>query len=208
MGDRLRKKKIFKIMEIFDERGRKINILEVEFEEQRLVKEFVKEDDVVLELGARYGSVSCTINQILSNKKSQVSVEPDHRVWSSLKSNREKNGAQFEIVEGFISRRKLNLVPRGYDTTFSLDENSNCFCCTLEEVEQKFNLDFNVLVADCEGFLGIFLEENPKIYNKMRAIIFEADMTHLCDYDKIRDNLLSNGFIEKLKDHQNVWIKE
>jgi FkbM family methyltransferase len=195
-------------MEIFNERDEKINTLLIEFEEQRLVKEFVKESDVVLELGARYGSVSCTINQILSNKKSQVSVEPDHRVWSSLKRNREINGCQFEIIEGFISRKKLNLVPRGYDTTFSQDETSDCFCCTLEEIEEKFNLDFNVLVADCEGFLEIFLDENPKLYGKMRALIFEADMTDICNYDKIRKNLSFHGFIEKINDHQNVWIKE
>lgn len=195
-------------MEIFDEKGKRINTSVVEAEEQRLVKEFVRESDVVLELGARYGSVSCTINSILSDKKSQVSVEPDYRVWSSLKSNREKNESHFEIIEGFISRQKLNLVPKGYDTTFSPDENSNYFCCTLEEVEQQFNLEFNVLVADCEGFLGIFLEENPKIYEKMRAIIFEADMAHLCDYSKIQDNLLSHGFTEKVSGHQNVWVKE
>ena len=33
------------------------------------------------------------------------------------------------------------------------------------------NLKFNVLVADCEGFL----EENPELYNELEMIIFEAD---------------------------------
>jgi FkbM family methyltransferase len=195
-------------MRIFNESGLEINTQIIEFEEQRLAKEFIRENDVVLELGARYGSVSCVINNILSNKKSQVSVEPDHRVWVALKDNREKNGAEFNIIEGFISRKKLNLVPRGYDTTFSHDETSDCFCCTLDEVEEKFNLNFNVLVADCEGFLEIFLDENPKLYEKMRAVIFEADMTDICNYDKIRKNLFFYGFIEKVNGHQNVWVKE
>lgn len=195
-------------MIIFDENGIEVNIEIVEFEEQRLTKEFIKESDVVLELGARYGSVSCTINRILSDKKSQVSVEPDYRVWDSLKNNRERNGSKFHIIEGFISKKKLNLVPRGYDTTFSQDENSDCFCCTLEEVEEKFNLNFNALVADCEGFLEIFMDENPKLYEEMRVIIFEEDMPDRCNYAKIRKNLSLHGFIEKVNDHQNVWVKE
>jgi hypothetical protein len=34
-----------------------------------LVYKFIKEDDIVLELGARYGMISYVINQKLNNKK-------------------------------------------------------------------------------------------------------------------------------------------
>ena len=40
-----------------------------ETHEQNLVKEYIKEDDIVLELGARYGTVSCLINSILNKNK-------------------------------------------------------------------------------------------------------------------------------------------
>ena len=36
---------------------------------------FIKENDVVLELGARYGTSSCAINSKLKNKSNQVSVD-------------------------------------------------------------------------------------------------------------------------------------
>ena len=35
----------------------------IEKQEQDLVEKYILESDVVLELGARYGSVSCTINK-------------------------------------------------------------------------------------------------------------------------------------------------
>lgn len=37
--------------------------------EQIFAEWFIKENDIVLELGARYGTVSCAINSKLKNKK-------------------------------------------------------------------------------------------------------------------------------------------
>jgi FkbM family methyltransferase len=195
-------------MRILDERGKLIDTNFVEAAEQKMVKDFLHEDDVVLELGARYGSVSCTINQILKNKKNQVSVEPDYRVWSSLEMNRDSNECEFEIVRGFVSKEKLNIVAKGYDTTFTPDETSNVDCLTLDEIEGKFNLSFNVLVADCEGFLEIFFEENPNLYDRLDKVIFEADREDFCNYATIRENLRSRGFHEHISGHQNAWTKE
>ena len=195
-------------MRILDEKGQSINTEIVEAAEQKMVKEFVHEDDVVLELGARYGSVSCTINEILKNRKNQVSVEPDYRIWASLENNRNSNRCEFEIFKGFVSRQKLNIVAKGYDTGFTPDETSNVECLTLEEIENKFNLKFNVLVADCEGFLEIFFEENPDLYSKLDKIIFEADREDFCNYEILRENLRNNGFHEHIGGHQNAWTKK
>ena len=195
-------------MRIIDEKGQSINTEIVEAAEQKMVKEFIHEDDVVLELGARYGSVSCTINDILKNRKNQVSVEPDYRIWSSLENNRNSTRCGFEIVKGFVSRQKLNIVAKGYDTGFTPDETSNVECLTLEEIENKFNLKFNVLVADCEGFLEIFFEENPILYSNLDKIIFEADREDFCNYEILRENLRNNGFHEHIGGHQNAWTKK
>ena len=195
-------------MRILDEKGQSINTEIVEAAEQKMVKEFVHEDDVVLELGARYGSVSCTINEILKNRKNQVSVEPDYRIWASLENNRNSNRCEFEIFKGFVSRQKLNIIAKGYDTAFTPDETSNVECLTLEEIENKFNLKFNVLVADCEGFLEIFFEENPDLYSKLDKIIFEADREDFCNYEILRENLRNNGFHEHIGGHQNAWTKK
>ena len=64
-----------------------------------------------------------------------------------------------------------------------------------------------MLVADCEGFLEVFFDENPDFYDNLRLIIFEADYAEKCNYDKIRNNLQQKGFTKLLEGHQNVWMK-
>ena len=71
---------IYKKINIVDLYGNKVDIEHIEKHEQDLANEYILEDDVVLELGARYGSVSCIINSKLNNKNNQVVVEPDDRV--------------------------------------------------------------------------------------------------------------------------------
>lgn len=203
-------------MEIFDQNNNKIDLNKMEATEQRLANKYINENDVVLELGARYGSVSCIINSKLNNKSNQVVVEPDTRVWDALESNKIRNGCDFHIVKGFISKKKLGLTNLkvcfgGYGATFVNDNNSTIPCFTLDEIKEKYGLKFNVLVADCEGFLEIFFDENPNFYDEIRMIIFEADYVEKCNYDKIRNTLQTKGFIETHIEgknrHQNVWIK-
>jgi len=199
-------------MNFYDENNNKIDNEYWEKNEQDLVKQYIKSTDVVLELGARYGTVSCTINKILNNQNNQVSVEPDERVWNALENNKKINNCNFNIIKGFISNNKLNLINKneclGYGTSSTLDIESQIRNYSLNEIKEIYNLTFNVLVADCEGFLETFFEENPNIYNEIRLIIFEADYVQKCDYIKIKDILRIKNFINLLDGHQNVWIKE
>jgi hypothetical protein len=53
-----------------------INHKTTEHHEQFLANKLIQGNDCVLELGARYGTVSCTINNKLINKENQVVIEP------------------------------------------------------------------------------------------------------------------------------------
>ena len=109
-----------------NEKGEIINNQFIERTEQELAYKYIQPTDRVLELGARYGSVSCMINSRLKKKyKSlQVSVEPDDRIWESLEYNKKFNECEFNIVKGFISKKKMNLCYGGYATTSIPDEKS------------------------------------------------------------------------------------
>jgi FkbM family methyltransferase len=199
-------------MDIRDHHGNSIDINDMEREEQDLAREYILENDVVLELGARYGSVSCTINYKLNNKQNQVVVEPDDRVWEALELNRTRNNCHFNIVKGFISNRKLDLTNiddhfGGYGATYIETNTTNKISYTLQSVKEQYNLNFNVLIADCEGFLEIFFDENPEFYDQLRLVIFEADYPEKCNYQKIKDILYKKKFINLLNGRQNVWIK-
>jgi FkbM family methyltransferase len=199
-------------MNILDLRGNKINIQIVEKCEQDLANKYILENDIVLELGARYGSVSCVINSKLNNKNNQVVVEPDNRVWNALEKNKKNNNCEFNIIKGFISNKKLDLTNLdccmdGYGSTFIENSQTKIPSYSLDEIMNKYNLNFNVLVADCEGFLELFFDENPNFYDNLRLIIFEADYPEKCNYDKIKNNLIKRKFNKILEGHQNVWIK-
>ena len=199
-------------MNIVDLFGNKVDIQRIEKPEQDLANIYILENDVVLELGARYGSVSCIINSKLNNKKNQVVVEPDDRVWDTLEKNKINNNCEFNIVKGFISNKKLDLTNLecchgGYGATFVENENTEILSYDLNSIEEKYNLKFNVLVADCEGFLEKFFDENPSFYDQIRMIIFEEDYPEKCNYAKIRYTLTQKGFNKVINGYQNVWMK-
>ena len=199
-------------MNIVDMHGNKVDTEHMEKHEQELANQYVLGNDVVLELGARYGSVSCTINSKLNDKNNQVVVEPDDRVWNALEQNRNSNNCEFNIVKGFISNKKLDLTNLdnwygGYGATFIESNDTKIPSYSLDEITNKYNLKFNVLVGDCEGFLEVFFDENPNFYDNLRLIIFEADYPEKCNYDKIKNKLIEKNFKKILEGHQNVWMK-
>jgi hypothetical protein len=57
------------IIIFIDLHGNYIDTEHIEKPEQDLAKKYIKKNDIVLELGARYGTVSCIINSKLNNKK-------------------------------------------------------------------------------------------------------------------------------------------
>lgn len=199
-------------MIIYNENNKLVNIKKLEKPEQDIAKKYIEKDDVVLELGARYGSVSCIINSKLNNKKNQVSVEPDERVWEALEKNKKINNCDFNIVKGFIGNKKMDLTNLneyygGYASTFIYNEKTKIKSYKLDEIIKQYNLKFNVLVADCEGYLEVFFDENPNFYKDLRLIIFEADYPDKCNYEKIRELLLKEKFKCVLKGHQNIYVK-
>ena len=74
-------------------------------------------------------------------------------------------------------------------------------------MENKYNLRFNTLVADCEGFLEQFMDENPKLYQQLSLIMFEKDYPNKCNYAKIENTLKTNGFTCLVGRFHSVWKK-
>lgn len=196
-----------------DENNNHINHIVAETDEQLIALKYIKPDDVVLELGARYGTVSCIVNKMLNNKNNQVSVEPDKNVWNALDLNLTNNKCNTNIVKGFISKQLLSLNESGYSSTQQIDHNTTVPNYTLDQVKEKYNiLNFTVLIVDCEGCMESFLNENPEILSTLRLITFEEDQPHICNYNNIKSILSQNNFyeVENTFDVVNrpIWIKK
>jgi FkbM family methyltransferase len=193
----------------YDENNKVIDIKYFEYPEQYIAEQIINENCVVLELGARYGTVSCRINRKLGNSNKQVSVEPDSSVWDALEKNRTRHCCNFYILKGAVSRKPLVVVDDGDSygryTKESTDDLVNRI--TLEELETVCNLKFNTLIADCEGFLEQFFEENPRMYEQLELVFFEKDFPERCNYEKIKQKLKEHGFNQILDGFHEVWKK-
>jgi FkbM family methyltransferase len=180
----------------YDENNNKINHLSKEIDEQHMANEYIDPHDIVLELGARYGTVSVIISEIVKNKGKLVSVEPDPTVYKALLDNKNKNNANFEILNKLISNKSKKLILDGYSTRTVDSDTNDGSCITYNNFKKLYPYKFNVLIADCEGCLYEFIEMLGDDLNNYNKILFEADQPQICNYDKIIQKLHNNGFTQ------------
>jgi len=197
-----------------DENNNSIDYLHCERDEQELCLKYVPEDSCgVLELGARYGTVTSTISHKLNHRPVLICVEPDQAVIDALRKNIERNNTKAFVIPHIVSGKPYGFINNGYESmTIPLPENLGpeykMYSLPLESILHYCGISkIDTLVADCEGFLENFFDENPNLYNDLKVVIFEADCSHLCDYNKIRTNLSIHGFHEEVGGIQNVWLK-
>ena len=205
-----------------NEHGDTIDVGRVETTEQHDAAMYIIPGDVVLELGARYGTVTYQIHKALKGLGAIVAVEPDSSVWSVLQSNLQNNGCMERndptrpvIIPGVISRIPQTLVGEGYGAKTVPGAGVHT---TIDDVYAKYGIQpFTVIVADCEGCLGTVLLENSALLKTARLVLFEADGTR-CENAHVRTLLRNAGFKDKtcvstrpLWDYvfnfHSVWVK-
>lgn len=192
-------------MSFIDRNGDPVDV-DFEKEEQFLVNRYIPRDATVLEMGARYGTISCLLSQILDDPTRHVAVEPDISVIEALTKNRETNNGKFHIYNGVISQYgydiQVKVIPEyryyEYGTYTKRSTSPTVKNMSLEELQKKHNLKFDCVVADCEGFFYDFVKENGDAVKNMRVIIYEQDGTPWSEmvikYKELDNILESYGF--------------
>jgi hypothetical protein len=165
--------------------------------EHQLVRKYIQADDVVLELGGRFGTTSCEISKMLNNSGKQVVVEPDENVWYLLALNRLTHHCSFWIYRGIISQYAMSIAHGSYDTRTIPVTNKNkpdssfsstaLNSMTIHQIQKELNLTFSVLLIDCEGCIQSLFEHAHDETNSflkwkqemshVKTIILEGDMS-------------------------------
>jgi FkbM family methyltransferase len=173
--------------------------IDMERDEKMLVRKHLPRNAIVLELGARYGTVSCAISEVLDDPMRHVAVEPDGSVIEALKKNRDANGGKFHIYNGVVSNKNYKIKYREcceYSTCTEESSDPGLNTLSLEKLQEKYNLTFNCIVADCEGFFPKFIKEYPWILEQCNCIIYEKDGVpyDILGYEELDKTLLQKGF--------------
>jgi FkbM family methyltransferase len=204
---------------------------DLEKDEQFLARTYVPKNATVLELGARYGTVSCVISEVLDDPTRHLAVEPDSSVIEALEKNKLANGGKFHIYNGVVSSKKYDVVfPhnkndefREYATYTEENSDSKIVNMSLKDLQTKYNMEFDCVVADCEGFLCDFIDENEWVLKQIQTIIYEKDGSpwHIFKpkWEKLETVLVENNFkrifsiphpppyTESNPHFNNVWVR-
>ena len=153
-----------------------------EYPEQLMAMKYIKETDTVLEIGGNIGRNSCIIASILKDDSKFVTLESSEEYAKQLEENKKQNFFNFHVENSAIS--KVPLIQKDWVTYISeivFPGYIKVNTITFKELEDKYNLTFNVLVADCEGALYQILKDEPDLLKNIETIIIENDFT---DYSK------------------------
>ncbi len=153
-----------------------------EYPEQLLSVQYIKPSDKVLEIGGNIGRNSCTIASILNDSSNLLVIESDPNNSILLKENRDNNKFNFHIEECAISNVELyqkDWTTKPINEINDIQNWKKVSTKTWKEIKTKYNIEFNILVADCEGALYYIIKENPDFLQSFDKIIIENDFTDI-----------------------------
>ena len=157
----------------------------------------IDKNDVVLEIGSNIGRNSLIISSLLNNNQNLVTMECNLSFLDHLYHNKFINNTYFHIENSALSLNKL--IYREIDcTTFPsdvlLDGHKEISIISFDELQKKYNMIFNTIVADCEGALLQILIDFPNLLNNITKIIMENDYHDIKNKNKLDEILLNNNF--------------
>ncbi len=176
-----------------------------EVPEQRMVVQFLNPKSKVLELGSNIGRNTIIISTILEDENNLVTLETDPRTAKILDVNRRTNFMNFKIENSALSARKL--IQRGWDTIPSdvvLDGYVPVNVVSYQGLIDKYNIQFDTLVVDCEGALYYIFQDFPDILNNIQMIIMENDYHDMEKKNYVDSFMVMNQF-ERIYSEAGGW---
>lgn len=178
-----------------------------EYPEQLLSVKYIKPTDIVLEIGANVGRNSCTIATILNDSRNMLVIESDSNNINLLKENRDHNNLKFHIEDNAISIVDLyqkDWITKPIEEISDIKNWKKINTKSWKEIKNKYNMEFNTLVADCEGALYYIIKENPDFLQTFNKIIIENDFNDI-EHKKFVDNEFKKHHLERVYHEQGGW---
>jgi hypothetical protein len=160
---------------------------------------FLTGNEKVLEIGSNIGRNTFIIASILNSKNNNnfVTLECNPKIYKQLIMNKANNNFRFFTENSALSAKYVfskdwdtickdtPVAPDGYTKVNTIKYN---------ELLNKYNINFDTLILDCEGSFYYILLEFPEILNNIKLITTENDYLNLNHLLSVTNTLLSNGF--------------
>ena len=154
-----------------------------EADEYKMLRDIVTEDSIILELGGSVGVLACLTGKLMPDSKKLVVVEAHPNLVPVLEANRDRNNLEFNIHEGAAHYNnnevsfKYNEYPLngqifhqgGFGNTGTVTLNGT----TPMDLEEKYDLKFNVLNCDIEGSEYMLLDNLFDYFKNFNHLIVE-----------------------------------
>ncbi len=189
-----------KVNKIHDQLIFKHGSLKDEFPEQKMAARYLVGGEKVLEIGGNIGRNSLIIASIIGGNN-LVSMESDINSAKMLQENRDLNNFNFHIEPSALSKRKL--IQNQWITKPSNILEPGHFwvnIITYNELLDKYKINFDTLVLDCEGAFYYILLDMPEILSNIKLIIMENDYEYIEQKLFVDKMLINSNFYREYKE--------
>lgn len=191
--------------------------MKCEKELHKMCINYLTGNEKILEIGGNIGRTTLLIASILNNYNlnnnhnlndnlNLVTMECHLDTAIKLEENKELNNFNFYVEKSALSKKIL--IQKGpYETIVSdtlKKDYSYVNLITYEELKNKYNINFDTLIIDCDGGFYDILIDMPEILNDMNLIIMKNEYDRL-DKKKYIDGKLSEYMFNKIYTKGEGW---
>jgi FkbM family methyltransferase len=182
--------------------------------ERRYLKQYLKTDASVLDLGGCLGVVSCVANKLLRYPEQHLVVEANPILIQYIEANRAHNHCRFEIEHCMVSSQPVNTFYVGP----TILESSNLRAWnkqvevpgkTIEQLENQYGFRFDTLIMDIEGGELPLLRENKAWLKQLHTLFMEfhpyENMLSPEEVTECRQIVEDAGLKLRVEDGQ-IWV--
>lgn len=182
--------------------------------ERRYLKEYLRADATVLELGGCLGVVSCVANKLLRYPERHVVVEANPNLLQYIEANRAHNHCGFKIEHCMVSSQPVNAFYVGPTILESSNlrqwnERVEVPGKTIAQLEEENRLHFDTLIMDIEGGELPLLRENRNWLKQLHTLFMEFhpydDMLSPEEVQECRQIVEDAGLKLRVEDGQ-IWV--
>jgi len=183
--------------------------------EQKLAVSYITGNEKILEIGGNIGRVAMVVSYILNmyNNINFVSMECNTEIAGQLIENRDNNNLKFQIETNVLSNRKL--IHYGWSNVesdvllpplngISYQQVTNI---SFEELQNKYNIEFDTLIVDCEEAFYTILQDFPNMLTNIKLIIMENDYLEQYKKDYV-DKILTENNFQVVYTESGGWPRE